>query len=326
MLNSGTNSGFASHTFGARAAAYVLVVVICLGACREGAVNDEVYARNAATDNADEQPFCLDLFSSRTEVLLGEPVRLIVGLTNCSSEMQIERDLLAPEFGLLSVWVQAPGRNEEELYGSPIRRDGRGKRAIELAPGEALNAELPIYYGRDGWVLNREGVYSIRAEYPVGRVYIQSESVELRVTPGDDADQLAAAHAFMQPHASRFYFLTGGDEKGEYELEQIADAYPDTVWASYSRLAIVLNRIMSGDSASRNVSCRKLYAGALSTLESIPDIVTASNGYQVLVECLRDAGLYGDAESTKDRYYAQFPEARDLQALWVDDAKVGDGV
>lgn len=302
----------------------MLAVVLWPGACREAAVNDEVYAQDSATDTANEQPFCLDLFSSRSEVLLGEPVRLIVSLTNCSSEMQTERDMLAPEFGLLSVWVQRPGAAKEELYGPAVRRDGRGKRAIELAPGEALNAELPIYFGRDGWVLDREGAYSIRVEYPIGKDYIQSESLKLRVSP-DDAGDHAAANAFMQPHASRFYFLTGGDEKGEHELEQIVEAYPDTIWASYSRLAIELNNVLSGDSASRKASCQQLYDDASSTLASIPDIVTVYHGYQVLVQCLRDAGMDREAELTRDKFYAQFPQATDLQALWIDGAKTGDG-
>lgn len=325
MITSGTSSGFASHSFGVRAALYLLSLALSPGGCQGAAEPDRTYRQSGSRDVSKEQPYCLDLFSSRSEVLLGEPVRLIVSLTNCSSVTQTERNLLAPEYGLLSVWVQRPSTAKEELYSPAIRRDGRGKRATEIAPGEAIDAELPIYYGRDGWVLDREGVYSIRVEYPVGRDYIQSDSIEIRVSPGDDANQLAAAHAFMQPHASLFYFLTGGDEEGEYELEQIVKTYPDTVSASYSRLAIELNNVQSGESASRKASCQQLYDDTSSMLASIPDIVTASHGYQVLVQCLRDAGMDRNAESTKDKYYAQFPEASDLQALWIDGVKATDG-
>ena len=138
---------------------------------------------------------------------------------------------------------------------------------------------------------------------------------------GGREDELAAARAFMQPNASRYYFLTGGDEKGEQQLQQLIEEHPESVWAAYSRLAIELDQVLSGDSASRRASCRQLYDDAANTLASIPDIITASNGYEVLVDCLLDAGLYDDAEKTKDKFYAQFPQAAEMQALWVDGTK-----
>ena len=162
-------------------------------------------------------------------------------------------------------------------------------------------------------------------EYPIGKDYVKSEPFELHVASGYDEEQLAAADAFMQPNASRFYFLAGGDDKGEAELEQIAHAFPDTVWASYSRLALDLNQMLSGDSASRKVSCRQLYDDTSRTLAAIPDIVTASHGYQVLVQCLRNSGLYDAAESTKDQYYTQYPQAINMKTLRIDDTVTGDG-
>lgn len=317
--------GDPSHFLAALAALSLLAVSLGLSGCREAAVSDEAPNMGGAARMPTQQPYCLELYSSRSEVLLGEPVRLLVSLRNCTAEVRSEPDLIAPEYGLLSVWVQRPASEKEYLYSPPVRRNGRGRPSIELAPGEALNAELPVYFGSDGWVMDREGTYRIRAEYPIGKEYVQSETIELHVSAGDDPEFLAAAHAFMQPNASRFYFLTGGDEKGEYELEQLIKTYPDTIWASYSRLAVELNQVLSTDSASRRVPCRQLYDDAAQTLGSIPDIVTASNGYEVLVDCLLDAGLYDHAEKTRDKYYAQFPQAMEMQALRLDDAKTKDG-
>ena len=308
-----------------RVALWLLAFACCLTACREDAIGNEAPAPDGAARVPDDQPYCLELYSSRSEALLGEPIRLLVSLRNCSSEPRSERDLLAPEYGLLSVWVQRPGSKKEELYSPPVRRNGRGRPAIELMPGEALSAELPVYFGSDGWVLDRAGTYHIRAEYPIGKEYIESEIFELTVVGGRDEKQLAAAQAFMQPNASRYYFLTGGDEKGEQELQDLVKTYPDTIWASYSRLAIELDQVLSGDSASRRTSCQQLYDDAAKTLASIPDIVTASNGYEVLVNCLLDAGLYDHAEKTRDKFYSQFPQAADMQSLWVDGAKSKEG-
>ncbi len=285
------------------------------GACRETVVSSDATLRDISEDSQQRQTFCLDLYSSRSEVLLGEPVRLIVSLTNCSSEVQSQRDMLAPEYGVLAVRVQGPGDRKERLYNPPIRRDGRGTRSVDLAPGESLSAELPLYLDRDGWLLDRDGLYTIRVAYPIGKEYIEASPVELRVASVDDERQLAAAKAFMQPNASRFYFLTGGDEKGEAELRSIADTFPKTVWALYARLAIELNQLLSGDSSSRLSSCQKLYDQTLNTLADIPDIVTAANGYQVVVSCLRDSGLQDAARSAKNQYYEQFPEAPELRTL-----------
>lgn len=310
---------------GVRAALCGLTIALYLVACRENTAGNEVHLQDNPTGASKDESLCLQLFSPRSEVLLGEPVSLIVSLTNCSSETVSERDLLAPEFGLLSVWVQRPGEAKELLYSPPVRRDGRGKRAVKLPPGESLHAELPVYFARGGWVLDREGIYRVRVEYPVGKSYIESEPVELRVSSTRDKQQLTAARAFMQPNASRFYFLTGGDAKGQAELEQITDAFPDTVWASYSRLAIDLNQVLSSDSVARKASCQLLRESISSTLTEIPDIVTASHGYQVLVDCLRDSGLHEAAEYAKNRYYRQFPQAIDVRTLQIEDPKKGSG-
>ena len=125
--------------------------------------------------------FVLELHVPRRRVRLGEPVVLIVSLQNQSRKAQRVRDLLSPEYGFLAVWVKRPAEKREIVYSPPVRSDGRATRPRPLGPGKRLTDLVPLYLTSRGWLLERPGVYRVRAEYAIGDIKVSSKSVTFEV-------------------------------------------------------------------------------------------------------------------------------------------------
>jgi hypothetical protein len=253
-------------------------------------------------------PLCLDLTSSRTRSLLGEPLTLAATLTNCSKEPMRVRDLLAPEFGVLGVFMRRPGEEAELLYQPAVRREGRGTRAIDLAPGEAVSATVPVYFGRDGWTLTKPGDYAFRAEYSITGLELQSKTLRVRVEEPKDSSAMSAAREFMSPEAARYFYLGGGDAKGEEILRSIAQRHPGTPWSGYARLALAIDG--AGQKGQPGVrGCDELE----STLPAVRDWLVAARGYRALATCLRDTGQAERADAVLEELARKSPEARTLR-------------
>ncbi len=265
--------------------------------------------RGPASDN----DFCLELITPRSKVLLGEPVVAVVSLENCSSQERQVRELLSPEFGLLSVWIQGPEDSEEHLYNPPVRRDGRGKTSVSLDPGEQLTAQIPVYFARDGWRLTRPGRYRLRAEYPVGKGAIFSEPVDLIVESPATAKDRTAAEFFMAPQASRFFFLGGSntDTEGLRQLSRLAEEYEGTPWSAYAHLSLAISDALDAGRATRGSDCDQL-SHALGAVE---DPLLAADGVVALIRCLRRVDRGGEARQSVDSYFEIFPDARTIPGL-----------
>ena len=240
------------------------------------------------------EDWCLEIEPSRAHVLLGEPIVLVVRLENCSSETQRIQDLLAPEYGFLSVLVARPGAEEEEQYVPAVRRDGRGTPSIELVSGEASVVTVPIYYSRDGWFLEDVGTYAIRAEYRMDGSIVVSELVDLEVSEPRSERHRSAASLFMRPEASRFFLLRGGDEEGTSVLRSLANTYPGTPWAAYSELALALD--LHASTPRTEASCSAVVDHLSPSLSAIADIAVASDGIVTSIDCLRTLGRFDEAE------------------------------
>lgn len=252
-------------------------------------------------------PLCLELSTSRTRVLLGEPLTLVVTLENCSGAPMRVRDLLAPDYGLLAVWMRRPGDASEALYQTAVRREGRGTKSIDLAPAERVSVTVPVYFGRDGWNLTEPGEYAFRAEYAILGLELHSQPLRVRIEAPQDPAARAAAQQFMSPEAARFFFLEGGDPKGEEVLRSISERHADTPWGSYARLALAIDA--AAEKGAQSESCNAVERATA----AVRDWPVAMRGYRALASCLRASGQADRAEAMLQEMARKHPEAKSVR-------------
>ncbi len=290
-------------------------LLLAISACQtDGASDDEPPVDEATADSASVangmtesgKPFCLELASARDRILLGEPLTLIVSLQNCSDEMHKVRNLLGPEYGLLGVRIGHREYEQEKLYYPAVRRDGRGRREVELAPGKMLAATVPVYFGRDGWQLDTPGTYTFQAEYFVDEMSLTSNVVMVNIENPQREAELSAAQMLMSPGAATFYYLGGGDEKGAAELRGLVADLPDSPWAAYARLGLAIDSANDRDSLSRVEACRALET-SLGEIEQ--DWIIALRGFEILSNCLRESGLESEIPRVTADFVSRHPRA-----------------
>jgi hypothetical protein len=244
------------------------------------------------------------LTSARDRILLGEPLALLVSLKNCSDQSVEVRNLLAPEYGLLGIRVGY--LDNEQFYDPPVRRDGRGKGYVELAVGEAIAATIPVYFGRDGWLLGMPGQYSFQAEYLVDDVEVTSGRVTVQVDAPSSEKHQSAANSFMSPAAARYYFLGGGDDRGREALRALAEEHPGTPWAAYAGLGLAIDAVSSSTDEIHEVACQSLFV-SIHDVEN--DWISALRGYETLSDCSDDTSSDSDWDRARDEFVHRHPIA-----------------
>ena len=285
-------------------AGLIVLSALLFGGCESKSPVEPEPLSDGATST--EAPLCLELVTARNEVLLGEPLSLLVRLRNCSDNSQTVRDLLNVEYGLLVVTIGHPEHEEDSYYDPPVRRDGRGKGELQLDPGENISAEVQVYFGHGGWQLKTPGTYTFVAEYAADEIPLRSNSLSVEVgIPLSDADR-SAANAMMSDAAATFYFMGGGDATAAAELQAIADNWPESVWAGYARFGLALDSAGVAAASELKTQCRVL-EDLLVDLRH--DWVTARRGLRALTHCLEDADQQAEIPRVTAEFAARHPEA-----------------
>jgi hypothetical protein len=268
-------------------------------ASADAAINTEAVADSG-------EPFCLELTSARDRVLLGEPLTLMLALRNCSDDLVQVRDLLGPEYGLLNVRIAHPESEQEQFYSPLVRRDGRGKGYVNLEAGEILTAAVPVYFGRDGWQVDRPGLYTFEAEYSVDDISMTSNAVSVNIENPSSEAEFAVARRFMSVEASTFYFLGGGDASGADELRGLIADQPNSLWAAYANLGLSIDLANDRKNTARAEACRSLEA-SLGGIKN--DWIIALRGYVTLTNCMRESGLESEIPRVTEDFVRRHPDA-----------------
>ncbi len=263
---------------------------------------------------------CLELVAPRARVARGEPVVLIASLRNCSSTERTVTDVLAPEYGFLTVLVARPAEKGEVRWEPGVVKEGRGKRTRTLAPGERVNAWIPIFADRRGWFLREPGAYRVRALLALEGIRIESSALSFQVMPGPGGADERAAGIFMSPAAARA--LSQGaapGTEGWSSLETVAKEYPESRLAPYAQLAIGITRTQTVfDPETRTFKkpdCPRAVEDLRSALRRLEDALFAARGTIALSECLEALGQKGATREAVSDYYRRHPEARGLPGV-----------
>ena len=251
-------------------------------------------------------PLCLHLEPSRGQVLLGEPVLLIVGLENCSDRpLEVPR-LLAAEYGFLTVFARLPGADKETTYSPPVIREGRRASSVTLAPGEFLLEDVPIYFASSGWFLDTAGEYRFRAQYSVEKDSVTSNTTHLKVVAPSSTSDRSAADLFLSTAAGKtFYLGPGKDTDASGDLRRVAERHGDTSWGAFAALALA----SSGNGSDRSY---------VELLTEVPDAAIAAAAARPLAS---GAGP-GATEAVSSRLLSTAPTP--LVRRWVEQKLRGD--
>ncbi len=187
----------------------------------------------------------LKLEIGKPAVMLGEPVYATVRLVNVS-EMPVEVfKLLDPQTGALQIEVSSATKPRWVFL--PLLYTDAIRTRSALAPGEAVVAVFPIFYGALGWTFDRPGTYRVTAEYRpqagAQRERIRSSAVDVTVADEAGVGASLLTDGSAGEEAAKFLLWQRGDQlqAGQALLSDLLRQHPDSPVADYALLAFGRN-------------------------------------------------------------------------------------
>lgn len=197
---------------------------------------------------------------------LGQPVFLTLRLTNLDQEAIIlDEDLLDPKKNVLKITLMrlgwAPVQAVARFVRPALRRRVQSK-IRQVKPGNFIETNIQVGFGRDGWLLAEPGVYSVSAflDLPFGDYASRIEATPVRVRVREPRSFQGEREALdlLNPETG-LYFALGGtrllsgvaDRLNEISMERAGRKELDgVVAASWRALAIDAGRAYPNLSAA----------------------------------------------------------------------------
>jgi len=170
-----------------------------------------------AAIGANAQDVRLDLQTTKTQFLLGEPVVVYLSLENLSIPNLELPVYLAPEFGEISFEITDPANNVREYNG--WNRTCAAEPFATTSPGHVVYGVSRLFFDGHTWLFDQVGSYTVKAIYAKGKC---TDEVTIQVTTPSDAQ---AVSALMNDYdAAKYLLFNGGDHltSGIATLSQIA--------------------------------------------------------------------------------------------------------
>lgn len=187
----------------------------------------------------------LSLEIGKPALMLGEPVYATVRLANVGLMPVDVFKLLDPQTGAIQIEVSSSSR--PRLVFLPLFYTDAVHTRTALAPGEAVAAVFPIFYGALGWTFDRPGTYRVTAEYrPQGASQqdrIRSHAVSVTVTDEHGAGASLLTGSSAGEEAAKFLLWQRGDQlqAGQALLTGLLTQHPESPLADYALLAFGRN-------------------------------------------------------------------------------------
>jgi hypothetical protein len=238
----------------------------------------------AATPNG-SSPLRLALRLPKQRFLVGERVDVTVELWNGGTQPAVVNPHLDPAYGFLAIAARRGG-GEWQPFEPIARRDARGRPVATLAPGEALTADAPVFFGASGWTFEEPGDYEVVADYdadaaPGGRV--ASPTLRFSVAAANSAPTLRAK-ALLSNAAGRlgreqglYLYFQGGDHlrRGAEAIRSLATV-SEAPQAASAKLALARAALEPSTAAGRGRGPAERAAEARRYLDSVSSQMTSS--------------------------------------------------
>jgi hypothetical protein len=179
----------------------------------------------------------ITLGAEKPQFRLGEPVVLLVSVTNRGAEAVTFSPELGPEGDFLIYAVTDPDGKETPF--SPLFVADRAD-VVTLQRDETVRGAARIYYGGNGFTFAKPGTYRVVARQGDSR----SQPLEVRVlAPANDAEREQASLILGHPEVGLFLMLEGGDElvDGMQQINTLIRKYPASPLTPYVQYALAKN-------------------------------------------------------------------------------------
>lgn len=179
------------------------------------------------------QSFKLELSAEKSSFLSGEPVVVLVKVTNTGSAPLVIPGGLSPEMETLLYEISGP-RGEQVPF-SPLYVADTDK-SITLNRNESTHAAARIFYGGNGYSFPEAGAYKVTVRYKTERSAPLSLTV---LAPRDAAEEKQARLILDNNEVGLFLMLEGGDElaKAQEVTDIMLRDYPGSLLSAYLRYA-----------------------------------------------------------------------------------------
>ncbi|MEK7250947.1 MAG: hypothetical protein AAB209_11060 [Bacteroidota bacterium] len=177
------------------------------------------------------------LTAEKTEFKLGEPVVVLVSVTNKGQEPVNLSPELGPEADFLQYHITNPDGKETAF--SPAFVADRAD-FITLRMNETATGAARIFYGGNGYSFPKAGKYGVVARYKNSR----STPLEIRVlAPANDAEREQASMILDHHEVGLFLMLEGGDELADAkkQIDALTGKHPTSILTHYVRYAVAKN-------------------------------------------------------------------------------------
>lgn len=238
---------------------------------------------------------------------LGYPIAVRLLARNTGTQPLPLKGRLMPAYGMVRIEYRAADDSEWHTLKPLAWFEPASDEDAMLAPDEATEQTVPIYFGDDGWTFKAAGEYEIRARLHVGGDGEDqlSEPVRLSVGELDTADDRAALQPLLDDRdqlrndVGRLLTFGGriGSEQDIAPLETAARQYGHTALGAALRLTLISQRLrapidpLTGERPAPDLSdARELLR------DTCTDSGIAALKYQLL---LRHAGAIPDGMSNQ---------------------------
>lgn len=200
-----------------------------------------------AVDHGFEQPnmsthpsFNLELRVNRKSPIFQwlEPTVIEIKLTNTSNQPQsINKHILSDLYGM-TVLVKKDGKQGRRLL--PHAQYLWNKENKVIMPGESLYETIFASVGKNGWLIDDPGFYSIQVAMQINGHNIVSNNLRLRVLPPTGYDQEFLAQDYFSEEVGRVLAFDGSRylDKGNDILREITEKLPDHAVALHAHIAL----------------------------------------------------------------------------------------
>ena len=192
-----------------------------------------VWLAVSLTGGASGQDFKLELSAEKSDFLLGEPVVVLVKVTNTGNTTMTIPGGLSPEMETLVYEISGPGG--ERLPYSPLYVADTDK-SITLNRNESAHGAARIFYGGNGYAFPEAGAYKVTVRYKAERSAPLSLNI---IAPRNAAEEKQARLILENNEVGLFLMLEGGDElaKAQEVTDTMLRDYPGSLLSAYLRYA-----------------------------------------------------------------------------------------